>query len=288
MIKSIIKKSEIISDGNDKVVPWWSFTKTVIACAILKFSEQGKVNLDDCLEGKNFTYRQLLQHTSGLKDYGALPEYHQAVERGDEPWSVRELFDRLNVNELMFEPGQGWSYSNIGYLYLKRELERIGDSDLATVLNSILFTPLDLNDVVLITTPKEFTELALSKADYDPGWCFHGLIAGTTASAARLLHSLSSVEIIKADTLSEMLSPYKLNFDMGNRPCRNPAMGLGLMMDYDDDVESYGHTGQGPGSTIAVYHFTKAEPITIAVFEETTDMAVVENEVANNALLSRS
>lgn len=56
----------------------------------------------------------------------ALPEYHQAVERGDKPWSVRELFDRLNVNELMFEPGQGWSYSNIGYLYLKRELERIG------------------------------------------------------------------------------------------------------------------------------------------------------------------
>lgn len=280
MIKSIIRKSEIITDRNDKAVPWWSFTKTVVACAMLKFYEQGKVNLDDCLEGKNFTYRQLLQHTSGLKDYGALPEYHQAVERGDEPWSARELFDRLNANELMFEPGQGWSYSNIGYLYLKRELERIGNCDLATALNSTVFSPLNLNDVKLITTPKEFKELSLSKADYDPGWCFHGLIAGTTTSAARLLHALSSFEIIKADTLSEMLSPYKLNVGVGDRPWRKPAAGLGLMMDYDDDVDSYGHTGQGPESTIAIYHFTKPEHITIAAFEETSDMAVVENVIA--------
>lgn len=279
MIKSTIKKSEIISDGNDKIVPWWSFTKTVIACAMLKFSEQGKVNLDDCLEGKNLTYRQLLQHTSGLKDYGALSEYHQAVERGDEPWSVRELFDRLNVNELMFEPGQGWSYSNIGYLYLKRELERIGDGDLATVLNSILFTPLDLNDVVLITTPKEFKELSLSKADYDPGWCFHGLIAGTTASAARLLHSLSSGEIFRNEILSEMLSPVKLSVDVGNRPIKNPAAGLGLFMDYGEKIESYGHSGQGPESVIAVSHYSEKESLTIAIFEETNDLALVENEV---------
>lgn len=284
MIRSIIRKSEIITGTNDKPVPWWSFTKTAMACALLKFYEQGKINLDDCLEGKNFTYRQLLKHTAGLKDYGSLPEYHKAVEREDEPWSARELFDRLNANELMFEPGQGWSYSNIGYLYIKWELERIGNSDLATVLNSILFNPLDLNDVKIITTPKEFKELSLSKIYYDPGWCFHGLVVGKTVSAARLLHSISSFEIIEAGTLSEMLNPYKLNVNVGNRPWRNPAAGLGLMMDCnDDDIESYGHTGQGPGSTIAVYHFTKSEPITIAVFEETNDVIVVENEVTRNA-----
>lgn len=285
MIKNIICKSEIIADSNDKVVPWWSFTKTAVACAMLKFSEQGKVNLDDCLEDKNFTYRQLLQHTSGLKDYGVLPEYHQAVARGDEPWSVEKLLNRLNANELMFEPGKGWSYSNVGYLYLKRELERIGNGDLASVLNSMLFAPLGLTDVKLIATLKEFKELSLSKADYDPRWCFHGLIAGTTASAARLLHSLSSFEILKADTLSEMLSPYRLDVDAGNRPWRNPAAGLGLMMDYDGDIESYGHTGQGPGSTIAIYHFNKPDPVTIAVFEETSDVAAVENEVVSYAFL---
>ncbi|MEX1201355.1 MAG: serine hydrolase domain-containing protein [Methylophaga sp.] len=284
MIKSIISKSEIITDKNDKTVPWWSFTKTVIATAIMKFAEQGKINLDDCLEGKNFTYRQLLQHTSGLKDYGSLSEYHQAVERGDAPWSIGELFGRLDASELMFEPGQGWSYSNIGYLYLKLELERIGNSDLATVLSSLLFTPLNLNDVKLITTPQEFSELSLSKTDYNPGWCYPGLIAGTTASAARFLHLLSSGEIVERNTLYEMLSPYKLNVDVGRRPWQNPAVGLGLMMEHDEDIESYGHTGQGPESTIAIYHFAKAKPITIAVFEETNDMAVVENEVVGHAI----
>lgn len=283
MIKSIIRKSEII-DKNDKVVPWWSFTKTVIASAVLNLAEQGKVNLDACLEGKNFTYRQLLQHTSGLKDYGTLPDYHQAVEAGGEPWSIGELFNRLDANELLFEPGKGWSYSNTGYLYLKRELERIGDGDLGTVLSSILFRSLDLRDVKLITTPKEFRELSLSKTDYDPAWCYHGLIAGTTASAARFLRLLSSGEIVEADTLSEMLSPYKLKVDVGNRPWRNPAAGLGLMVEYDGNIESYGHTGQGPESTIAVYHFTNTEPLTIAVFAETNDMALVENEAVALAL----
>lgn len=284
MIKSIISNTEITTDKNDKVVPWWSFSKTVMAAAILKFAEQGKIHLDGCLEGKDFTYRQLLQHTSGLKDYGALPEYHQAVDKGDEPWSVRELFDRLDANELMFEPGQGWSYSNIGYLYLRRELERLCNSDLATGLRSILFTPLNLNDVKLITTPKEFSELSLSKTDYNPGWCYHGLIAGTTASAVRFLRLLSSGEVVKTDMLAEMLSPYKLNVDVGNRPWRNPAVGLGLMMEHDEDIESYGHTGQGPESTIAIYHFTNDDPLTIAVFEETNDMAVVENEAVGHFL----
>lgn len=284
MIKSIIRKSGIIIDKHDKVVPWWSFTKTIIASAVLKFSEQGKVNLDDCLEGKKFTYRQLLQHTSGLKDYGGLPEYHQAVDEGGQPWSIEELFNRLDLDELMFEPGQGWSYSNVGYLYLKLELERIGNSDIASVLNSTLFNPLNLSDVKLISTSEEFKELSLSKADYDPRWCYHGLITGTTASAVRFLHLLSSGEIVKTNSLAEMLSPYKLNVDVGNRPWRNPAIGLGLMMEYDKDLESYGHTGEGPESTIAIYHFPKPEPITIAVFEETNNVAIVENEAVSHAL----
>ncbi len=281
MIKSIISKTEIITDRNDQVVPWWSFTKTVLASAILKFSEQGEIHLDSHLKGKNFTYRQLLQHTSGLRDYGALPEYHQAVDSGDDPWSTEDLIDRVDADKLMFEPGQGWSYSNIGYLYLKQELERIFDSDLATVLRSTLFSPLNLNDVKLITTQKEFRALSLSNTDYDPKWCYHGLVTGTTASAARFLHLLSSGEIVKINTLTEMLSPYQLNVDLGNRPWRKPAVGLGLMMEYDENIESYGHTGQGPESTIAVYHFTKSEPITIAVFGETNDIAAVENDLVS-------
>ena len=92
MIKSIISKSQVITDKNDKVVPWWSFTKTVIASAILKLVERGEIDLDSRLEGKDFTYRQLLQHTSGLKDYGVLADYHLAVENGEKPWPVNTSY----------------------------------------------------------------------------------------------------------------------------------------------------------------------------------------------------
>jgi CubicO group peptidase (beta-lactamase class C family) len=282
MIKAIIRNSETYPDKNDKATPWWSFTKTVMATAILKLVETGKINLDSCLEGKTFTYRQLLQHTSGLKDYGALDEYHQAVNNSEQPWSIDELYNRLNVEELLFEPGKGWSYSNIGYLYLKHELERITNTDLATALNDILFTPLNLNDAKIITTPKEFRELNLSKlTNYNPGWCYHGLIAGLVLSSAKFLHMLSSGKILKDETFREMSCPYKLNVDVGNRPWKNPAIGLGLMMDSQNNLQSWGHTGQGPESTIAIYHFKKHDPITVAVFEEINDMAFVENEVVD-------
>ncbi len=83
---------------------------------------------------------------------------------------------------------------------------------------------------------------------------------------------------LKGGTFREMLSPFVLNIDAGNRPWKNPAVGLGLMMDSNNNVHSWGHTGQGPESTIAIYHFKKQEPMTVAIFEETTDMAFVENE----------
>lgn len=285
MIKTIITHSQTITDKNDKAVPWWSFTKTIMASAILKLVEQNKIDLDSCLEGQRFTYRQLLQHTSGLKDYGSLASYHVAVKNGDKPWSEDQLFNQLNINELLFEPGKGWCYSNIGYLLLKHEIERICNSDLATALNSLLFTPLNLDGVKVITTPKDFANLYLSKHNYDPAWCYHGLLAGTTALAAQFLHLLSSGQIVSSDSLAEMLLPYQLNIDVGDRPWIHPAVGLGLMMEYDNGIQSYGNSGQGPDSTIAIYHFMKdkAEPVTVAVFEETNDMAIVENEAVDLA-----
>ncbi len=48
------------------VVPWWPFTKTLIAVAVLRFAERGEVALDAPLDGYPFTTRQLLQHRAGV------------------------------------------------------------------------------------------------------------------------------------------------------------------------------------------------------------------------------
>src|SRR5262249_56978940 len=101
-------------------VPWWSLTKTAIAAAALALVGDGRLALDEPLDSRPYTLRQLLQHTAGLPEYGALAAYHEAVSRRDAPWSVEELLRRVVAERLLFAPGRGWTYSNVGYLFLRR------------------------------------------------------------------------------------------------------------------------------------------------------------------------
>jgi CubicO group peptidase (beta-lactamase class C family) len=54
-------------------VAWWSFSKTVIAAAALVLLDHGKLELDGPVPRAPYTLRHLLQHTSGLPDYGSDP-----------------------------------------------------------------------------------------------------------------------------------------------------------------------------------------------------------------------
>ena len=75
------------------VVPWWSFTKTVIAAAALVLVQKKRLALDRPLADRRYSLRQLLQHRAGLTDYGELAAYHQAVAAGDEPWPAARAFE---------------------------------------------------------------------------------------------------------------------------------------------------------------------------------------------------
>src|ERR1019366_1353650 len=105
----------IRNDGADAVVPWWSFTKTLISTAALALVRDGVLRLDDRLPGRPYSLRMLLQHRAGLADYGDLRDYHEAVSRDDNAWPSEMLMERVDAERLWFEPGQGWAYSNIGF-----------------------------------------------------------------------------------------------------------------------------------------------------------------------------
>ena len=66
-------------------VPWWSFTKTVMAAAALVLVARGRLDLDGPVPGRPFVLRHLLQHTAGIASYGGLAAYHEAVGRGEPP-----------------------------------------------------------------------------------------------------------------------------------------------------------------------------------------------------------
>ena len=65
-------RAVVTSDGEAIDVPWWSFTKTVLAAAALALVRDGRLALDEPLPGRPYTLRQLLQHRAGLTDYGRM------------------------------------------------------------------------------------------------------------------------------------------------------------------------------------------------------------------------
>lgn len=80
----------------------------------LRLVEQGRIDLDAPLPEQDFTLRQLLNHTSGLPDYGTLPAYRQAVAESETPWSRQKLVRAAMSQGMLLVPGTGWSCSNIG------------------------------------------------------------------------------------------------------------------------------------------------------------------------------
>lgn len=86
----MVRESSLPQGEHSALVPWWSITKSVLAVAILRLVDMGALHLDDRFDDWPFTIRHLLQHTSGLTDYGE-PVYQQAVADGEPVWSVNEL-----------------------------------------------------------------------------------------------------------------------------------------------------------------------------------------------------
>ena len=263
--------------------PYWSFTKTVIAICALKLRERGQLDLDTRIEGERYTLRHLLNHTAGLPDYSALPDYHQAVAADEEPWPRDQLLQAALAKGVLFAPGEGWSYSNVGYMLARERIELVSGQSLAVLVDEIVCRPLGLRNIGLATTREQFRRIHWQgAATYHPGWVYHGCLIGTARDAARLLDGLIGGKLLSAATLDEMLRQIPLGGLIDNRPWTDCGYGLGLMIgSMGGSGRAIGHSGGGPFSTNAVYHFPdRRHPMTIASFSNDTGEGRAEFEAA--------
>ncbi len=276
---------EDVIDGVETTsVPWWSFTKTALATAALALVAQGRLRLDEKIDDRRITLRQLLQHRAGVPNYGGLAQYHDAVNNGERPWPAGELLDRVDAAHLDFEPGAGWRYSNVGYFFVRQIIERAVDDDIAEAFRTLVFAPLGLNSVRFARRPADLVEMAWGNDIlYDPGWVYHGLLTGTAGDAVRFLHRLRSGQVLSSDLLDQMATPHPIgDTALPGRPWMTTGYGLGLMTGRMVSVgRAIGHSGAGPGSVCAVYHFVDREtPCTAAAFAKGGDEGGTEHEVA--------
>lgn len=266
--------------------PYWSFTKTAIAICALRLSESGVLDLDSPLSGEPFTLRQLLTHTAGLPDYGAIPAYHQAVAAGDEPWSRDVLLSAVMAKGMLFQPAEGWSYSNVGYMLAREHIEAASGESFSRLMEEIICQPLGLTSIVLAKTPDQFSRLYCAAAgEYHPGWVYHGCLTGNVSDAATLLHGLFTGKLITAASLAKMQIGYPLGGALQGRPWTECGYGAGLMIGAMSEAgRAVGHTGGGPSCVNAIYHFPDLpEPATVACFTDGTNEGIAEFEAVRVA-----
>jgi CubicO group peptidase (beta-lactamase class C family) len=245
----------------EPAVPWWSFTKTVLAATALTLVRDGLIDLDARLPENAFTLRQLLRHEAGLADYGELPEYHAAVANHEAAWPAEEMIRRLDGHRLRFSPGTGWRYSNVGYMLVARLIERTTGLPLEEAVNKQVLAPLGITSARFATESEDlYGECLGSSLSYDPAWVYHGLLVGPVSQAALLLDRLLAEQLLPANLLQDMLATRALGGPIAGRPWISPGYALGLMRgSIEGGLTLTGHTGCGPGSVVAVYRGSAGE-----------------------------
>ena len=269
-----VLRDSVPSVDSDLPAPWWSFGKTVLASAALVLVAQGRLRLDEPLPGRPFTLRQLLGHRAGLRCYGGLREYHAAVAAGEQPWSLDELLRRVRAEELAYEPGSGWAYSNVGYALVRTLIEQAAGEPLGPALQRLIFAPLGVAGVFVAEEPADLDGSAWGNARrYHPGWVYHGLLVGPASAAVSFLDRLLSGRPLPPGLLAAMRDAHPVDGTDPGRPWRTTNYGLGLMIGEGELPGTYvGHTGGGPGRTAAV----SPGRFTAAAFAPVDEPGVVE------------
>jgi len=127
-----------------------SCTKQFTAMAIMILAERKKLSyeshLTDLLPGfpeyaKAITVRHLLNHTSGLIEYGEVMPKDRVT-----PLSDRDVLELMKQQDhTYFPPGSKFRYSNTGYTLLAVIVEQISGVPFATFLRKNIFQPLGMN-----------------------------------------------------------------------------------------------------------------------------------------------
>ncbi|MET8764570.1 serine hydrolase domain-containing protein [Lentzea sp. NPDC004782] len=126
-----------------------SVTKTYTATAIMRLVADGRVELDAPVrryvpelrlaDGREFSVRQLLNHTSGL-DWGTL------VDTGEGDDALRRHVAELATLKLVGEVGERPSYSQSGYNLAGRIIENVTEQTYEQAVTSLLLEPLGLGN----------------------------------------------------------------------------------------------------------------------------------------------
>jgi CubicO group peptidase (beta-lactamase class C family) len=158
--KSVVEKAYGMADLEhdvtntpDTIFEAGSVSKQFTAAAVLLLAKEGKLSLDDPARnyipelpdyGAPLTVRHMLQHTSGLRDWGEVAAI-AGWPRGARVHTHAHVLDIVSRQKaLNFPSGSQWSYSNTGYNLAAVIVSRVSGKSFADFSQERIFGPLGM------------------------------------------------------------------------------------------------------------------------------------------------
>lgn len=139
----------------DTIFEAGSVSKQFTAAAVLLLARDGKLSIDDPVKtyvpelpdyGKPLLIRHILNHTSGLRDWGSVAAI-AGWPRTTRVHTHGHVLDIVSRQEaLNFAPGSRWSYSNTGFNLAAIVVSRVSGVSFADFTRDRLFAPLGMTD----------------------------------------------------------------------------------------------------------------------------------------------
>jgi CubicO group peptidase (beta-lactamase class C family) len=128
-----------------------SMNKMFTALSIMQLIEKGKLNLNDLVSkyvdttwlpktlSDKITIHHLLSHTSGMRDI--FTEAYENAKLPNSPVPLDTLAPYIKANQLRFEPGKGWDYSNAGMVLLGAVVQNVSGLNYYDYIRRYIYKP---------------------------------------------------------------------------------------------------------------------------------------------------
>jgi CubicO group peptidase (beta-lactamase class C family) len=279
--------------ADDTVFEAASLSKPVFAYAVLKLVDEGRLDLDTPLNKylpgrydvgddtrlNSITARHVLSHTTGFPN-----------------WRGRA---RLKIH---FTPGERFSYSGEGFVYLGKVVEHVTGTPLESWMKQTVFGPLGMNDSSYVWQEKYTTKHAsphnmLGAATTqrritkpNPAASLHT----TAQDFGRFLVAMVNRTGLKDETFRQMLSPQIRVGEDGMNSTSGPpkklssdvSWGLGWGLQSTDDGTAFWHWGDN-GNCKAFVIGDDKEKRGLVIFANSANGLSIVPEIVETAIGSR-
>lgn len=221
-----------------------SLSKSFTAIAILISEQKGLLKLDDKASmfvnlpeyAENVTVRQLLHHTSGIRDYENLFSKKGLTNQDVINW----LF---NLKNLDFIPDSQFKYSNSGYIILAQIIEKVSGKSYPDFIREQIITPLKMNNTYVYESNTVIQNRASGynkqkkPDDYSILTTGDGGIYSTPEDLYKFDQALRNYTLINKENTIMMYSPFQLTSGQTSN------YGFAWFIENESGEKSVMHTG---------------------------------------------